>query len=153
MAQFPVGDFLDSLKTALTARPGLDGVDIYTADPGPDVNLSSVIVLGSGPITGTTPWAAIGTVGHRDDQPTITATILAVRAGAGDTVAKTARDRVAALASELIDELKTSPQVGEQTLAVEGFTYTFDQYATDVGGVSHRVAGLDLKFTPVIRVS
>jgi hypothetical protein len=152
MAQFPFGDFLDAFKAALDARPGLAGVTVYTYDPSPDVDMAAVIVLGSGQITGNTPWAALGQL-RRTDEMTITATVAATRPGAGETVAKAARDRAEALAVEVLEELKTLPAVGDNTLKADDIGYVVDQVAAELAGVASRICFLDLTFTISVRVT
>lgn len=150
-AQWPVPDFLDAFKTQLEAVSGLSGVNVHTAPPGPDTDTSDRIILASGDLTGNTPWSAVGQL-HRDDQFTIPCEIIAVRPGAGETVAKTARDRVETLFQLVLEEMKAPPQVGTQTIAVSDISYTLKQGPVE-GMAGSRAALLEFQFTVTVRVT
>jgi hypothetical protein len=144
-AQWPVPDFLDAFKIQLEAVEALAGVNVHTAPPGPDTDTSDRIILASADITGTTPWGAVGQL-RRKDLFTVTCQIAAVRPGAGETVAKTARDRLESLFQLVLEQLKTPPTVGSQTLDVSDIGYTLKQGPLE-GQAGSRAAVLDFQFT------
>jgi hypothetical protein len=153
MAQWPAVDFIDTLKTALEARPNLSDVTVWSAIPGPDTDPSSTITLGHKPITGTTPFAALG-AGRRDDLITLPTLIRVLRTGAGETVMKAVRDRAETIAVELLTAVLALPNpAGVQVLFVDDVTYELDQYAAEQEGTAVRGADLEVTFTMRIRVS
>jgi len=150
-AQWTVADFLDAFKTQLEAVGGLAGVQIHTALPGPDTDTSDRIILASATVEGSTPWACLGQL-HRDDTYTVPCQIQVVRPGAGETVAKTCRDRVETLFQLILEELKDLPTVGLQTIGAGDITYRLTQGpVAEVQG--SRAAVLEFSFTVQARVT
>lgn len=112
MATTTVPAFLDALKAQLEARLALADVGIYTSPQNEEVTQS--IEFGYR-VNGTQGWAALGQRARNDDY-TITGIIWIAKDGAGEAVAKEARDRVYALFAELEAQLRTAPW-GNNTLS------------------------------------
>lgn len=150
-AEWAPPDFLDAFKAQLEAVGGLSGVTIFTATPSADIDTSDKIILAHGDVTGTTPWAALGQL-RRDDMFTIPCRIVALRPGAGETVAAACRDRVETLFELVLEELKDLPNVGQQTLMSSDISYTLSQ--GPVAEVPNsRACVLDFTFTVQCRVA
>lgn len=104
MATWKAPAFLDALKTRLEARAALAGVEVHVASMGENIGPEAITCYG---VEGTQDWAALGQE-RKKDGFTVHATIEIVKAGAGDAVAKTARDRAEAILAEVEAEMKNA---------------------------------------------
>jgi len=100
--------FVDALCTALRLRAGLSGVTIFSAPPGADVTPEAIVFVDC---IDNIEWGAIGKT-RQNTEYVWSAVIRVSKPGAGETIAKTARDRVYAILNELKDELRITPQQG-----------------------------------------
>ena len=91
----------DNLKTQLSARAGLSGVDIFKFPPADGAPKTEFIFFGDA--SSSMDFETFGKQYSEDLDLTVFTYCL--KAGAGDTVAGSARDRALALAQEVIDEL------------------------------------------------
>lgn len=116
-AVWPIGDFLDNLKTALTARMtgSLSNVDIYTApvDAEEYDDDRESIVLGLDVTTDEDVEAMRGPSGHRDEETNdvecqLMAWDIAADGQTGEQVAKTVRDRALLIFGQVETEIRTN---------------------------------------------
>ena len=111
MAGISAPEFVDVLKVALDARADIIALDprpvVYSYWPSADYSITDAIILGyegrSGP---RTP----GELGPNsiDEEPILDSLIRVMRAGAGEDVAKSARDRARAILLIVDNELRTN---------------------------------------------
>lgn len=99
---------LDQLKSSLTLRAGLAGVQIATAAMGDEKMPEAIIFFGA---DGTQEWALLENNYPKQDIYTIEGATWINKAGAGETIAKAARDRAATLLSELEAQLRADQTV------------------------------------------
>jgi hypothetical protein len=119
MASSTLSAFLVGLKTALQARPGLNGVTVALTMP-QDLGQGDLMWLVRAPVPGKQEYAAVGRL-RRNDSYSIPGTIRAFKAGTGvaatETQFQAAMDRAAAILDELVLQLRDAPPaVGNQTI-------------------------------------
>ena len=102
----------DNLKTQLSARAGLSGVDIFKFPPADGAPKTEFIFFGDA--SSSMDFETFGKQYAEDLDLTVFTYCL--KAGAGDTVAGSARDRALALAQEIIDELADDSTVNGAVL-------------------------------------
>lgn len=113
---WPVPDVLDSLKTILEARAGLAGVTVFTGPPGDDAKYADAFAF-FGAEGDQEPITLDGTsVG---DSFRVFGSAFARKDGAGETVTKAARDRVAVLLAELEDAVANDRTLGDVVMTAE----------------------------------
>lgn len=119
MSTWTAPGFIDALVTAVAARSGITGltptVNIRTVWlPVEAASSDEVMFYGAADVNNP---AAIGNLRY-EETVTVDGEIRIIRAGASETVAKTGRDRVAAILGEIDDQLRTTPpSVGDQTIS------------------------------------
>lgn len=106
--------FLDALKTALDARAGLDGVEVATAPQGSGTRNESIQVHD---VTQGEEWALLG-ARTADETYAVALTVWVVKPGAGEALAKTARDRAYTLMAEVAAALRENPHMGGDSIKV-----------------------------------
>lgn len=109
--------FLDALRTALAARAGLSGVNVYTADVDPESAGTEFIILGGEEIAieMERPLAAATRVFETYSVPCF---LQILKPGAGETIIKSARDRAMALLEEVVDYLQSVKGTAAMTSAL-----------------------------------
>lgn len=121
MASWTVPGFLDTLKATLDtafAASAIPTTKVYTAPMDLSKSASNVI-LGTR-VTGSQEWGAIGT-DRKNDSYVVECAVFVSRRGAGESVAKVARDAADAILAIVEAELRTT---------IGGATATF---ATSMG--------------------
>ena len=109
---WPVGTYMDNLKGNLEAREDLSGVKVVTAPLDPkEEPLEAIVLLDA---TASEDFAALGGDAARPSRTeavtTIRGVIRIIKAGAGETRAKAARDRVLEVFAELETEIRAHPR-------------------------------------------
>lgn len=154
---FTAPAFLDALKTALDANATLTAltspsVRVTTYFPSADEALTDVVILGHTVVSPMDP-AALGQKRYKEDV-TIQCEIRVIRAGAGETVAKAARDRAAAVLGAIHVQLKDSPpNVGDQTISAKITDREMIQFPSESGGAPVRVCLVAFNVVYEARVS
>lgn len=121
--------YMVALADALTARPGLDGVQVATGWLGGDSARESIQFTA---VRGTQQWGMLSNR-RRNEEFVIEATIWAVEPGKGEDVIRTVRARALALLAEIEDELRVDPTVGNVAQVSQVTFYNLDQGATTAG--------------------
>lgn len=103
-ATFPA--YIDALTATLAARPGLAGVTVASAPLGDEDDGKKAIVFVD--CTTTADWAALGRQ-RQDEGYTVKGVVLITKGGAGQAVAKTARNEASALLTEIKTALTDNP--------------------------------------------
>lgn len=133
MATSTVPAVLDALRTALDARPGLDGVSIFTGPAGDEAGLESIEFFD------VEDWSLeFANLGgsKRDEEYSLQGFVWIVKPGAGETTIKAARDRAIAIYIEIESQLRTDPKVGERLLWALPNTARLTQRMSDKGRVA-----------------
>lgn len=121
---------LDRLKTLLESRTGLTQVEVTTAGMADNTKPES-IQLGIR-VTSTQEFATTGADHGRHEYYIIHGAIQIKKAGAGETVAKEARDRAYAIYKEVEDTVREDPSIGlTSVLKAQVNSADLDQYAGD----------------------
>lgn len=151
MSDWTAGAFKDALKTALEARAGVIGftaptVSVFTYWPGEDEWSTDTIVVGY-TVADTNEPAALGNNSYTEEV-NVESQVLVVRPGAGETVAKTARDRASNMLGEIDNQLRTSPPaVGTQTISARISDRAMDEFPSISGGTAVRVCRIEFTIT------
>lgn len=123
--------WLNALADALEARPAIDDQVLVTTGYVADVDGRDAITLADS-IDGEQEWGLLGNR-RRDEKFTMGGVIWVKRAGKGEAVIRTVRERAWALLAEVEDELRVRPDV-TGTVKVAAITrYTLDQGPTSDG--------------------
>lgn len=102
-------EYLDNLVANLKARPGLDGVQLWSAPIAEDeLELEAIAFID---INSDEESAALGDA-RREEEYIIEGVIEVNIAGMGDDVAKEARDRAVELMAEIESEIRSDPRQG-----------------------------------------
>jgi hypothetical protein len=150
-----LGDFLDKLRTSLTARGGMAGVAVFTASVDHLSIGDEAIVFCVEKTVATCTYRTIPAL-EVFESYAVEGRIWIVKAGAGETVIKAARDRAAAILHEVVDELAAHNSPSTATQAAFGVddarltSWTLEQFAID-GGRDCRLAffiDVSATFTP-----
>jgi hypothetical protein len=147
--------FLDNLRTQLLAVSALSGVDVFTGPVDYVAVGAEAIVFCVEP---TTADFIYRTLPHLEvfEEYAVEGRIWVVKAGAGETVIKAARDRAAAILECVVDELAAHNSPTTATQAAFGVddarvtAWTLEQLAID-GGRDCRLSftvSVTAKFTP-----
>lgn len=110
------GSVLDTLKTQLEARGGLSGVQVATASMGDETAREAIIFFG---VDGPQKWGVLSDVAPKEDADTFEGAIWINKPGAGEAVAKAARDRAIALFAELETQLRADQTISGLVLMCE----------------------------------
>ncbi len=100
--------YIDALVANLKLRAGLTGVGVFAAPPGIPFGDEAIVFVDC---TDNIDWAAIGKQ-RQSEGYTWSGAIRVSKGGAGEVVAKAARDRVYALLNEVKDEVRLNPNQG-----------------------------------------
>ena len=148
MTALAAPEFLDLLKPAIEARGDIQALDpvptVYTHWPTIDWSVSDSIILGYD-VSATIEPAAVGR-NRVDEDATLDSQIRIMRAGAGETIAKNARDRAKALYQAVDNELRSNhPELvgaNDDIMWARCGSYELAQFPMDIGSasVSTRVA-------------
>jgi len=151
MSGWTVPEFLDGMKAKLEASTELAALDapavnVFTAEPSISVSSSDMIVLGFEASDDDEP-AALGN-NTRDERQIISCYIQVMRPGAGEVVAKEARDRAADIL-HIVDEIVRTdpPAVGDTAYAMSIGRREFSQFPAEVGDSSTPVRACGVQFT------
>lgn len=141
--------FEDALLTALQGRAGLSGVNIEMTPV--DRAAGDWIMIGAGDdsaVSSSESWSLVGNV-RRREVVTLDCIIEVTKSGAGETVAKAARDRAHALFAEVATELRDAAQPGsEHALLLGGKCHMFQLSSwTEKRGVGDRQRWSQIVFT------
>jgi trehalose-6-phosphatase len=116
---------LDALKARLELRTNIINwkTQIATAPLGDETKPDAIVFFGA---EGSQEWAALGKLA-KDDMFRVEGAIWIVKPGAGETVAKAARDQATARLKELEDELRADPSVGSVVMRCEVQSHQLEQ--------------------------
>lgn len=102
-----LGGFLDGLVLALSARAGLDGVNVYSARVSPEDEGEEAVIIGDEAIELT--FDRLTAPKHQVfESYEVPCRVLIQKSGGGETTIKAARDRALAILEEVVDELDSS---------------------------------------------
>ena len=122
-----VGAFLDGLRSALMARPGLAGVPVFTGEVADkDAGAKSIQF---GPVQVTADWYSLGRK-QRKETYTIDGYILVVEYGGDESVIKAARDGALSIFGEVNACLVADPTVSGAVLTSEITGFSLAQVIT-----------------------
>jgi len=145
-----IGSFLDGLRTALDARPGLAGVAIFTA-PVSHLDIGDeAIVFAVGSVKGEYGYRIGAPHVIVSEQFSVDGRVWIVKGGSGEETIKEARDRALEILEEVHDELATNDTVSGIVRDARVVSVTLDQYVID-GGRDCRLAfdiRVQSEFTP-----
>jgi hypothetical protein len=150
-----VGTFLDTLRTQLTARGGLAGVAVFTG-PVDNLSIGKEAVVFSVEETSTRYEYRTVPMAEVTEEYNVEGRIWIVKAGAGETVIKAARDRALAILEQVADELAAHNATTAATVAALGVDdaridgWSLSQLVID-GGRDCRISfnvRVRAKFTP-----
>lgn len=130
MASTTVPAFLDALKAQLEARAGLTGATIATAPTAMDVMES--VEFGHH-IDGSQAWGSLGQRSRKEEY-IVGGVVWVAKDGAGEAVAKEARDQVFDWFGELEAQLRSDPWVNQTVVGDTGAQITggvLDQWPSD----------------------
>jgi len=119
----------DNLKTQLSARGGLSGVQIFKFPPVDEAPKSEFIFFENA--SSTMDFETFGKTYSEDLD--LTVYCYALKAGAGDNVAGSARDRALELAQEIIDQLATDSTINSAVLVSKVRSFTEENGLSDEG--------------------
>ena len=136
-----VGAFLDALRAALTSRPGLAGVPVFTAEVADKDSGAKSIQFG--PVQVTADWYSLGRK-QRKETYTIDGYVLVVEYGGDEAVIKAARDGALSIFGELNACLVADPTQGGTVLTSEITGYNLAQIIT---GKNMNARGAGIVFT------
>ena len=119
----------DNLKTQLSARSALSGIDIFKFPPADGAPKTKFIFFGDA--SSSIDFETFGKTYSEDLDLTVFTYCL--KAGAGDTVASSARDEALALAQEVIDELADDSTVNGAVLVSNVRSFTEENGLSDEG--------------------
>lgn len=145
-----VPEWLDSMKSKIEADATVSAmepdVEVYTAEPSAQVMTSDIIVLGYEGNDNDEEGVPLGQ-GSRDETQLIKCYVQVVRPGAGETIAKEARDDAASIIRAVDGILRSSPpSVGSQTYATKLAARDFAQFPSEVGSSSTPVRVCVIQF-------
>jgi hypothetical protein len=150
-----VGTLLDTFRTKLVARTGLAGVAVHTGAVD-EISIGTEAIVFA--VEDTKVDYRYRTLPHLEvfEEYVIEGRIWIVKAGGGETVIKSARDRALAILEEVADELATDNTSTATTVSALGVNdarltgWTLSQYPID-GGRDCRIAfnvDVSATFTP-----
>lgn len=118
-----VADVLDALCTQLAQRTGLTGVTVLSAPMAEDTPPTSIVF---GSAEANQEWDALGNRG-RVETIELDGSVWIVRGGAGDQVAKAARDEAFRIVGEIEQQLRDDWRVGLAPVSAEMAQITLGQ--------------------------
>tara|TARA_B100000927_G_scaffold285989_1_gene276826 strand:+ start:11921 stop:12364 length:444 start_codon:yes stop_codon:yes gene_type:complete len=119
----------DNLKTQLSARSGLSGVDIFKFPPADGAPKTEFIFFGDA--SSNMDFETFGKTYEEDLE--LSVFVYCLKPGAGDTVAGSAQDRALTLAQEVIDELADDSTVNNAVLVSKVRNLNLENGLSDEG--------------------
>jgi hypothetical protein len=119
----------DNLKTQLSGRAGLSGVDIFKFPPADGAPKTEFVFFGDA--SSSIDFETFGKTYSEDLDLSVFTYCL--KAGAGDTIASSARDRALELAQEVIDELADDSTINGTVLVSKVRSFTEENGLSDEG--------------------
>jgi len=136
---------LDALRTALAARTGLAGVNVFTADVDPESAGNEFLILASDDVMPEIGRPLAGGARHFETY-SVPCFIRIAKPGAGETVIKAARDRAFALLEDVVDYLQ-SVKGTAASLAALGVRDAYVADYTLAQGIGESARYVNLSFT------
>lgn len=138
MATSTIPAFKDALVTRLSARTGLDGVQVTYGLPAGAVKREHIIIGGA---NGSQEYRTIGHL-HRMEEYVVQVYVNVIREGVQQQACD---ERCFALLAEIEDELRTDPTCNNTVLTAEVASLNLESLATDERREGRLLVGIQVK--------